>query len=234
MTGRTPSTAASATTALDGGSGNDKSSAATGNDTLIGGLGRDVMKGNSGEDEFVFLDVGDFGVGAGRRRRPRLRPRDRPDRPAQGRRQPRSGPATRGSASSATDDFSGDAGEIRVVRNRRRRRSRRRSAGGLRDPDQGARRHRPPRLHLVTAAAAPRQAAGGAGSQDRTGTPVREADFRTTSASAAAPRSEPGGVRGLDYPLALASPAVGPARLVSTPSLPGGEGLARDCHRRDP
>jgi hypothetical protein len=52
----------------------------------------------------------------------------------------------------------------------------------------------------------------------------KEADFRTTSASAAAPER---GVRGLDYPLALAGPALGPARLVSTPSLPGtGRGRA--------
>ena len=54
----------------------------------------------------------------------------------------------------------------------------------------------------------------------------KEADFRTTSAFAAAPR----GVRGLDYPFTLAprAGALGAARLVSTPSwVPG---LARDWH----
>ena len=63
----------------------------------------------------------------------------------------------------------------------------------------------------------------------------KEADFHTTSASAAAFRIRSGGVRGLDYPLAVADamPAVGPARLVSTPS-PRPEGLARDRHRHDP
>lgn len=46
----------------------------------------------------------------------------------------------------------------------------------------------------------------------------------------------PEGVRGLDYPLAMAGfPTLGPARLVSTPSAlaRGRNGLARDCHQHN-
>jgi Ca2+-binding RTX toxin-like protein len=100
---------------LDGGAGNDSLFGGAGSDILAGGLGRDVLRGMSGEDTFRFLTA-DSGVGAARDRisdfsvgidRIDLRKVDgNLDRAGDQR------------LSFVGDNaFSGDAGEVRVVRN---------------------------------------------------------------------------------------------------------------------
>ncbi len=48
---------------LSGGNGNDTLIGGDGNDTLVGGAGADQMSGSNGNDSFVFLNIGEIGVG---------------------------------------------------------------------------------------------------------------------------------------------------------------------------